>query len=390
MAIPLSYNYRNLIQRKGTTFMTAAGIAMTVAVLVASVAMMVGLHSTFSGTGHPLQAIVLRDGAQSELSSTVSERAYRDIINKPGIATLPDGKPMASPEMLAVINLPSVDSPQGMNVTVRGISAIGISMRDIKITNGRMFEPGRREVVVGASTAKRYADASKLGSTLQFGRGKWEVVGIMSDPDGNSAFNSEIWCDLNQVRADYDRQGTVSSILIRTVDRPALDAFVTNIKADQRLAAMARIERDYYASQTDSGKFLLTLGLFVSIIMAVGSGFGAMNTMYAAVARRTREIGTLRSLGFSRVSILFSFVLESLLLATLGGILGVLLALPMNNVTTGIGNFATFSEIAFNFRVGWLAISCGLGFALLVGLLGGFFPALAAARKDLLAALREI
>jgi putative ABC transport system permease protein len=391
MKIPLSYNLRNLVARKGTTLMTAVGIALTVAVLVVTLALVNGLRATFTGTGHPRQALVMRTSVTSELNSTISEPAFNEIRTMPGLDRTSDGQAMASAEMVSVINLPSVDSPEGMNVTVRGLGPVGVAMRDdVKVVAGRPFTPGLREVVVGESVAKRYKAASRIGGKLTFGRGDWEVVGVMSGGKA-SAVNSEIWCDLDQLQSDFDRQGAVSAVLVRLPDEAAVKDFARQIEDNQRLAAHVMGERAYYAAMTDSpqGQFLQIIGMFVAVIMAIGSGFGAMNTMYAAVARRTREIGTLRALGFSRRSILTSFLIESVLLALVGGILGVLLALPMNNVTTGVGNWQTFSEIAFNFRVSPTAVAIGLVFAVVIGALGGLLPAGSAARKDPLTAMRE-
>ena len=256
---------------------------------------------------------------------------------------------MASLEMVTVINLPSVDSPTGMNVTLRGILPVGIKMRDdLKLQDGRWFQAGQREVVVGKSIAKRYPGA-QMGKKLRFGRGEWEVVGVMDG--GQSAVNSEIFGDLNQISSDFNRADGLSSVLLRATDAATVPALINSLNDDRRLAVLAETEKAYYEAQTNSGALLQYLGIFISIIMAVGSSFAAMNTMYAAVARRASEIGTLRVLGFSRGSILLSFLLESLLLSALGGLLGCLLVLPLNNITTGIGSFVTFSEIAFNFRV---------------------------------------
>jgi putative ABC transport system permease protein len=386
MAVPLVYNLRNLVERKATTLMTAIGIALTVSVLVTAMALINGLNQVFAQTGNSLQAVVLRKGGTAELSSVILDPAYQLIKLKPGLAHSASGEPLASAEMLTVINLPSVDSPSGMNVTVRGVLPVGINMRSIKTTGGRWFEPGIREVVVGQSIAQRYPDA-RLGSYLKFGKGRWLVVGVFSG--GDSAVNSEIWCDLNQVAADFDRQATWSSVLVRADSPASLDKLIDDIKNDKNLNATALKETDYYASMTMSGAPLQFLGISVAVIMAIGSGFGAMNTMYAAVARRGREIGTLRSLGFSRVSILQSFMFESVCLSLLGGILGCLIALPLNGLTTAVGDFATFSEVAFRFRIGLVAISVGLIFSIVIGALGGFLPSLAASRRDLLQSLRE-
>jgi putative ABC transport system permease protein len=388
MAIPLSYNLRNLVVRKTTTLMTALGIALTVAVLLAILALVSGLHDAFASTGNPLQVMVLRKGSDSELVSGISRIVYQDMKFRAGVARAANGDPMVSPEGVVVINLPSVDNPDGSNVTLRGITAMGIQMREgIKLVSGRWFASGRREIVVGKSIAARFP-AARLGQKVAFGRGEWEVVGIMDA--GKSAANSEIFSDLNLTGADFGRTEGFSSVLMRATDPVTVAALVNGLNSDQRLTVSARTEMDYYEAQTKSGLLIEFLGFFISIIMAVGSGFAATNTMYAAVARRSREIGTLRVLGFSRGSILLSFLGESLLLSLIGGVLGCLLVLPLNGITTGIMNFATFSEVAFNFRVTPLIMLAGVCFAMILGAMGGFFPARNAAKKEILTALREI
>ena len=386
MNIPLTYNFRNLVVRKTTTLMTVAGIALTVAVLVSSLALVNGLRTTFANTGNPLQILVLRKGGNSELGSSVSRESYELLRTMSGIAKNNANDPMASLEMVQVINLPSVDDPKGMNVTLRGLLPVGIAMRNVHLTSGRWFQAGHREIVVGKSIAQRYPDA-QLGRHLRFGKGDWLIVGIMDG--GQSALNSEIWGDLNQVSSDYNRDDNLSSILVRASDAAAVASLIKAIGANRQLNLTALSEPAYYASQTSSGAPLEFLGILVAIIMAFGSSFAAMNTMYAAVSRRTREIGTLRVLGFSRMSILVSFLIEALLLSIAGGILGCLITLPLNGVTTGVGNFFTFSEIAFHFRVGLSTMAIGVIFAAFVGAIGGFFPARNAARKEILGALHE-
>ena len=386
MAIPVSYNLRNLVVRKTTTIMTALGITLTVAVLLSVLALVNGLQTAFQSSGNPLQILVMRKGSNAELSSGVTREVYQDLKSMPGIAR-DGGQPMASLEMVTVINLPSVDSPEGMNVTLRGILPLGIQMRDgLKLQAGRWFRAGQREVVVGKSIARRYPGAH-LGNKLRFGRGDWEVVGVMDG--GQSSVNSEIFGDLNQTSSDFNRSDGLSSVLVRATDAATVPALINSLNDDRRLGVVAQTEKDYYDSQTSSGAVLQYLGIFISIIMAVGSSFAAMNTMYAAVARRAREIGTLRVLGFSRGSILTSFLLESVLLSVLGGLLGCVLVLPLNNITTGIGSFVTFSEISFNFRVGPEIMAAGVAFALVMGALGGLFPARNAANKEILTALRD-
>ena len=387
MAIPVSYNLRNLVVRKTTTVITALGIALTVAVLLAVLALVNGLRTAFQSSGDPLQILVMRKGATAELSSAVTREVFQDLKSMAGIAREGD-EPRASLEMVTVINLPSVDSPTGMNVTLRGILPVGIKMRDdLKLQDGRWFRAGQREVVVGKSIAKRYPGAH-MGNKLRFGRGEWEVVGVMDG--GQSAVNSEIFGDLNQISSDFNRADGLSSVLLRATDAATVPALINSLNDDRRLGVLAQTEKSYYEAQTNSGALLQYLGVFISIIMAVGSSFAAMNTMYAAVARRATEIGTLRVLGFSKNSIMLSFLMESLLLSGLGGLVGCLLVLPLNNITTGIGSFVTFSEIAFNFRVSPEIMLIGVTFALVMGAVGGLFPARMAARKEILVALREI
>jgi len=387
MAIPISYNLRNLVVRKTTTIVTALGIALTVAVLLAVLALVNGLKTAFQSSGNPLQILVMRKGSNAELSSGVTRQVFQDLKPMAGIAR--DGnEPMVSLEMVTVINLPSVDSPAGINVTLRGLLPMGVKMRDnLKLQDGRWFRAGQREVVVGKSVAKRYPGAH-LGQKLRFGRGEWEVVGVMDG--GQSSVNSEIFGDLNQTSSDFNRPDNLSSVLLRATDEATVPALINTLNDDRRLGVSAQTEKSYYESQTNSGAVLQYLGIFISIIMAIGSSFAAMNTMYAAVARRAREIGTLRVLGFSKGGILTSFLLESLLLSVIGGVVGCLLVIPLNNITTGVGSFVTFSEIAFNFRVSPSIMLTGIIFALLMGTLGGLFPARSAARKEILMALRDI
>jgi len=367
--------------------MTAAGIALTVAVLIGDLALVEGLSTAFKRTGHPLQALVLRKGANAEIGSVVTRQAFQTLKAKSGIASNNSSEPLASPEIVTVINLPSVDSPNGMNVTLRGVSSLGIQMREVTLKQGTWFQPGQRQIIVGKSVAKRYPNAQP-GKTLQFGRGEWEVVGVMDA--GESAINSEIWGDLNQISSDFNREDQVNSVLVRAVDVASLKALVNSINDDRQLNVSAISEPEYYERQTAAGAPLQFFGILVAVIMAIGSSFAAMNTMYAAVSRRAAEIGTLRVVGYSRASILLSFLVESLLLALIGGILGCALALPLNGVTTGIGSFVTFSEIAFNFRVSPQAMLIGIVFALIVGGIGGVFPARTAARKEILTALQEM
>lgn len=388
MKIPVSYNLRNLIARRTTTIMTALGIALTVAVLLSIFALVEGLRTSLVATGHPLNILVTRKGAGAELNSNVTQEQFQTIKSKPGIALLPSGEPMASLELITVILIESAENPSGININLRGLTETGFAMRDyLKIQEGRMFQPGRREVVVGKGLAKRYPKA-RIGSKLEFGRGQWEVVGVMDG--GRSAANSEVFCDLAQLAADQNRETALSSVLIRASDRVTMNALINDLTSDRRLNADAVTEKSYYEEQTSAAAPIRYLGIFVAIIMAIGSSFAAMNTMYAAVARRASDIGTLRVLGFSKIGILTSFLIESILLSLLGGIIGCLLVLPLNNFTTGMGSFVTFSEITFDFQITPVIMLSGILFALVMGVIGGLFPAASAARKEILVALKQI
>jgi putative ABC transport system permease protein len=387
MAIPISYNLRNLVVRKTTTVMTAVGIAMTVAVLLAVLALVAGLRTAFASTGDPLHVLVLRKGGNAELTSLVTQQSFQIIKSFPGIAKAADGQPLASFEVVSVTNLKGPENPNGMNVTLRGLPAVGIQLRHLTLKQGRWFQQGMREVVVGKNIEKRYPDA-KLGHQLRFGKGLWNVVGVLDG--GTSAYNSEIWADVNQVASDFNRSNNLSSVVLQADNEVAAQSLIHALGDDRRLPVDAMTEESYFAQQMISAGPVRYLGIFVSIIMAIGSCFAAMNTMYAAVARRAKEVGTLRVLGFTRGSILFSFFVESILLSLIGGIIGILIVLPLNSVTTGVGNFMTFSETSFNFRVTPQIMIAGILFAALMGAIGGIFPARQAAKKEILTALREV
>ncbi len=388
MALPFSYNLRNLRVRKTTTILTALGIALTVAVLLGILAMVAGLKSALASTGHPLNLIVMRKNSTSELISQIAREALSSIRFKEGIQRLPDGEPMVSGEIVTVINLPQESNPEGSNVSIRGVSEVGVKMRpEITIAEGRWFQAGQREVVVGKAVTSRYLNAS-LGDSIRFGRGDWTIVGIMDAR--KSAFDSEVWGDLNQIATDFNRNEVLSSALVRATDPAALRALKNSMSDDQRLYLEGKTEVDYYEQQTDTARPVQFLGVFVAVIMAIGSCFAAMNTMYAAVARRSKEIGTLRVLGFSKVSILVSFVVESLLLSLLGGFLGILMVLPLNGLKAGIGNNVTFSQTGFDFKITPAIIALGITFASVMGILGGFLPARAASKADILNSLREL
>jgi len=376
-----------LIVRKTTTIMTATGIAMTVAVLLAVLGLVSGLTAAFAASGDPLNLLVLRKGGNSELTSLFTQQQFQIVKSFPGIATDPDGQPRASIEIVTIISMPSPQNPDGTNVTLRGLTRRGVAIRKLNLVSGRWFQPGQREITVGQGLAKRYP-AAAVGNTLKFGKGTWTIVGVMNG--GQSSIDSEVFGDASQVGPDFNRGDTFSSALLQATDEVTVDALKKSLENDRRLNITVWGEKDYYASQTTSAAPIQFLGYFICVIMAIGSAFAAMNTMYAAVARRGKEIGTLRILGFTKGGILLSFFLESILLSLIGGVIACILVLPLNNVTTGLGNFVTFSETSFKIRIGPGLMLIGLLFSLLLGAVGGLLPARQAAKKEILVALREV
>lgn len=396
MAIPISYNIRNLILRKGLTVMTALGIALTVTTAIFLMALIAGLDRAFVTSGSSKNVLVLRKGSEAELSGGFDASLFPTLKTLPGIQKDSHGEPMASGEWVVVIVLPRKDGTGEVNVTVRGMMPDGLEMRQlpddpgkppkVKLVEGRWFQTGQREVVVSKSIRDRFAHAN-IGDTMQFGKGTWQVVGVFDA--GGSAYESEVWGDVNQMASDFDRQGGYASAYLRATDAISAEALKNRVSDDQRLKLEGMLENEYYAKQTSSGTPIKVIGWVVGIIMAVGSIFAAMNTMYAAVAYRGREIATLRVIGFSRPAILTSFVLESLLLALLGAFVGILLMLPFNGMETGTSNAVTFSEVVFALRITPGVTIRAIIFALIMGFIGGLAPAWHAARQNILAALRS-
>jgi putative ABC transport system permease protein len=394
MAIPISYNIRNLRLRKGLTVMTALGIALTVTTAIFLMALVAGLDRAFVSSGSNLNVLVLRKGSKAELSGGFDATLFPTLKTLPGIAKDSHGEPMASGEWVVVIVLPRKDGTGEVNVTVRGMMPDGLEMRQlpgangkpsVKLAEGRWFQSGQREVVVSKSVRDRFAQAN-IGDSMQFGKGSWKVVGVFDA--GGSAYESEVWGDVNQMASDFDRQGGFASAYLRATDPVSAEALKNRVSDDQRLKLEGMLENEYYAKQTSSGTPIKVIGWVVGVIMAIGSIFAAMNTMYAAVAYRGREIATLRVIGFSRPAILTSFVLESLLLALLGALVGILLMLPFNGMQTGTSNAVTFSEVVFALRITPAVATRAIIFALIMGFVGGLAPAWHAARQNILAALR--
>jgi len=386
MAIPIKYNFRNLKLRKGLTIMTALGIALTVTTAVFLMALLAGLNKAFIKSGDSLNVLALRKGSQAELSGGFDASLFPTLKELPGVAKDSKGEPLASGEWVVVIVLPRKDGTGDVNVSVRGMMPAGLELRpNVKLVEGRWFAQGQREVVVGRNIHSRFS-GTNVGDTLDFGKGKWTVVGVFDA--GGTGYDSEIWSDVNQMAPDFDRTGGYSSAYLRATDPVAADALKNSVSDDQRLKLDGMLETEYYAKQTNSGGPIKFVGTVVAIIMAIGSCFAAMNTMYAAVAYRGREIATLRVLGFSRPSILTSFVLESLMLSLLGALIGILLVLPFNGMTTGVGNQVTFSEMVFALQMTPGVALKAIIFGVIMGLIGGIFPAYHAARQNILTALR--
>ncbi len=390
LAIPLKYNWRNLFVRKITTGLTVLGIGLVVAVFLCVMALGEGLTRVFTTSGSDQNVLVLRQNSQSELQSGISRDQVPLIETLPGIAKDVDGKPLASPELVVVVNLEKRGGGSS-NVTIRGVGEKGMKLRPtFNLEKGRMFEPGKSEVVVSQSVESRFASCD-VGQTIKFGAYRWTVVGLFDA--GGTAPDSEIWTDVEGMVSDFKRNG-YSSVLARTTDRAGRDQFLAGLAGDPRLALEGKIERKYYDEQTSTAAPIKFLGIFVGVVMAIGACFGAMNTMYAAVSARTREIATLRALGFGRLAIMTSFVLESIFLALLGGVLGCVLGwlavkLALSGVT-GTTNFATFSEVVFAFRLTPTLMVTGIVFSLFMGFFGGVFPAGRAAFTKITSALRQV
>ena len=385
MALPLKYNFRNITVRKASTLATAFTIGLTVGVFLMVMALARGIDLTLTSSGEPLNVIVLREGSTAELNSSVTREQLNDLIYLDGIAREGD-QPLAAPELLTLIYKARKGMSQGSNVTIRGIGPMSNKLRSgYKTVAGRMFQAGMTEAIVSRRIAERF-QGFDIGDKFRVQTTDYTVVGLFEA--GGKAFESEIWVDTNSLGSTTKRD-TFSSVLLRAKDQGALQSLSKRISDDQRLHLKAVPERTFYEDQQGAASgFLKGVAVFITFIMAVGAGFAGMNTMYAAVARRTKEIGTLRVLGFSRRSILISFVLESVVIAIIGVAIGILLALPLNFVSTGTANFTTFSEIAFNFRVTPDLMLSALIFGVGIGFLGSLLPSVRAARFKIVDALR--
>jgi putative ABC transport system permease protein len=387
-ALPLYYNVRNVRTRWKVTLLAVFGIALVVAVFAVLMAMSEGFARALRTTGRKDNAIVVQRGSASELTSGVPIEQRNQIIVDDRVARGADGQPLASWEWVVVVSLPKRADGEPTNVTLRAVPPRAFDVRGgIRVVEGRSFTPGLDEVIVGRKIADRIRGL-ELGKTFKYQRKEFKVVGLFESE--GLAFESEIWGDFDVLGSMFQRGNGSNSLVVRmknAADIPALDRWIRD-QPGMQLQAVE--ERKYYQEQAGVlAKTLKALATLVAVIMGIGAVFGAMNTMYAIVVTRTREIATLRALGFSRRSILFSFVVESMVLAVIGGAVGCLLALPMHGLSSGTGQTQSFSEIAFAFQITPAIVITGLAFAAVMGLLGGLFPAVRAARLPISRALRE-
>jgi len=389
VAIPLIYNVRSVKARWASAIVAVLGIAGTVGVFIAMLSLARGFKATLVASGSPGNALVLRAGSPSEMMGGVTLDTVKIIQDAPGIARGASG-PLVTQEVVGVVPFPLVSTGTDANVQVRGVSPNVLGIRNfVKITQGRMFEPGLSELIVGKNSSKTYTGLT-LGNKVDFGGGHWQVVGIFDA--GGSAFDSEVWCDARILNEVLKRPENIfQSVTVHLSSPDSFQQFKDAVTTDPRLNVDVTREIDYYAKQSTTMTRLITvLGGVVASIMAIGAVFGALNTMYSAVAERGREIATMRALGFGGPSVVFSFLVEALLISFVGGVVGCLAVLPLNGLTTGAMNWQTFSHLAFAFKITPELLTKGVIFALVMGVLGGLLPAIRAARLPVATALREL
>ena len=388
MRIPLSYSYRNLVTRRLTTALTAGGMALVVFVFAAVLMLAEGLRQTLVATGSPDNAVVLRASAESEVQSLLDREQAAIVTSQPEIALNQEGKHLVDRELIVLFNLRKRGTNNPSNVTIRGVSPIALELRpEVKLAAGRMFRPGSSEIVTGQDIAGRFAGAG-LGETLRFAMRDWTVVGVLDA--GNTAFNSEIWGDIDQMQQAF-RRPIFSTVILRLRSPGDFTSLKERLESDPRLPVQVKREITFYEDQSKRmADFIKLLGLVLTIIFSLGAVLGAMITMYAAVATRTVEIGTLRALGFSRGNILTAILLESLFIGLIGGLAGLGAASLMQFLTISTINWQTFAEVAFNFSLTSDIAGLSLLFGLGMGLVGGFLPAIQAARMNIVESLRAL
>ena len=386
MTIPFSYVVRNVAARRLTTALTAGGMALVVYVFATVLMLAAGLKATLVSTGQDDNIVVIRRGAQSEVQSGVDRTQAGVVESLPDIAIGEDGQKLISKEPVVLINLPKRGTNKSSNVVIRGVTPNGLELRpQVRLVEGRMFRPGTSEVITGRAIADGFQGAG-VGETLRFASRDWTVVGVFDA--GRTGFSSEIWGDAEQMLQGFRRLG-FSALIFRLADSDRFDAVKSTIESDPRLTLEAKRETRFYADQSESlAKFISYLGTTISVIFSIGAIIGAMITMYASVASRTAEIGTLRALGFPRTAILVAFLVEALTLGLLGGVIGIVAASFMQAMSISTMNFQTFAEIAFSFTMTPGIVAASLAFALAMGFVGGFLPAARAARMKIVDALR--
>jgi putative ABC transport system permease protein len=387
MALPLYYNVRNVRVRWQLTLLAIGGIALVVAVFAVLMSMSAGFEAALRSTGRPDNAIVVQRGSGSELTSDVPVEHRNMIAVDDRVARDAQGRPLASWELVVVIGLPRASDGQPANVTLRAVTPRAFEVRGgIRVVEGRSFTPGLDEVIVGKKLTSRIAGL-QLGGSVKYQQKQFSIVGFFESEGG--AFESEVWGDYDTFAAIFQRGASSNSLVLRMKDPATIPELDRWIRAQPQMQLQAVPERKYYEDQAGPlARALRGLATFVAVVMGIGAVFGAINTMYAIVAARTREIGTLRALGFSRRAILASFLIESVILAVVGGGVGCLLAFPMNGFTTGTGQTQSFSEIAFAFQITPGIVLTGMAFAVVMGILGGLLPALRGARLPITSALR--
>lgn len=386
MKLPLRYVARNLWARRLTTILTASGLALVVFVFATVLMLDEGLRNTMVTTGQYDNVLLTRRSSETEIQSGIARAQATVATSHPAIALGADGQPLVSKETVVLISLRKRDSDKPSNVVIRGVGPLASVMRpQVKLTSGRMFRPGSSEIIAGASIAKRFVGAG-IGEQIRFGQREWTVVGLFDA--GNSGFDSEVWGDADQLMQAF-RRPVYSSIVAKLSDTSRFDEYKKDIEADPRLTLEAKREQEFYSDQSKAlSTFISILGLSLSIIFSVGAMIGATITMYASVANRVGEIGTLRALGFQRTSILAAFLSESLLLAVVGGVVGLAFASLMQFLSFSTTNFQSFSELAFGFTLNTAIVVKSLLFSLVMGFVGGFLPAVRAARMKIVDSLR--
>ncbi|TSK05857.1 MAG: FtsX-like permease family protein [Geobacter sp.] len=386
MGIPYSYSFRNLWTRRLTTVLTASGMGLVVFVFAATLMLTEGLQKTLVQTGSPDNVMLLRKSSNSEVQSAVERDQAALLESQPEVAVGEDGEPLLAKELVVLINLKKRVTDTPSNVIIRGITPASLKLRPaVHLKEGRMPRPGSAEVVTGESVARRFKGCG-LGETLRFAMRDWRVVGVFDA--GATGFSSEIWGDRDQMMQAF-RRPVYSSIIFRLRDTTSFDAYKARVEGDPRLTVEAKRETRYYLDQSEAmAKFLRILGMVLTVVFSIGAVIGATITMYAAVANRVTEIGTLRALGFQRKSILSAFIIESLLLGVCGGLLGIFAASFMQLITISTMNWASFSELAFSFTLTFGIVWKSLLFSTVMGLVGGALPAFRASRMKIVEALR--